>query len=145
MKIYLESLLIYLYRRKQDTDREGKKGKLSSFRKEKSEEQLVEQIVLYMKEHLSEPISLKRLGKEFHLGQSRLKELFYSQTGKGILEYFKWLRIEEVKLLIREMQYNYTKIAEALGYSSIHYFSRDYKKMTGMSPSEYSKSDIARI
>lgn len=71
--------------------------------------------------------------------------MFYSQTGKGILEYFKWLRIEEVKLLIREMQYNYTKIAEALGYSSIHYFSRDYKKMTGMSPSEYSKSDIARI
>ena len=35
---------------------------------------------------------------------------------------------------------NFTQIADALGYTSIHYFSRQFKKITGMTPSEYASS-----
>ncbi|HJB28450.1 MAG TPA: AraC family transcriptional regulator, partial [Candidatus Blautia faecavium] len=35
---------------------------------------------------------------------------------------------------------NFTQISEYLGYSSIHYFSRQFKKISGMTPSEYSSS-----
>ena len=39
--------------------------------------------------------------------------------------------------LIRENQMNFTQISEFLGYSSIHYFSRQFKKISGMTPTEY--------
>ena len=42
--------------------------------------------------------------------------------------------------MIRDEQMNFTQISEFLGYSSIHYFSRQFKKMTGMTPSEYASS-----
>ena len=42
--------------------------------------------------------------------------------------------------MIREHHYNFTQIADALGFSSIHYFSRQFKRITGMTPSEYASS-----
>jgi YesN/AraC family two-component response regulator len=49
------------------------------------------------------------------------------------------LKIKEAKRLIREGQMNFTEISEFLGFSSIHYFSKLFKKPTGKSPSEYAK------
>jgi AraC-like DNA-binding protein len=46
--------------------------------------------------------------------------------------------------MIREQHYNYTEIAWILGYTSIHYFSRDFKKTAGMSPSESARTVKAR-
>ena len=54
------------------------------------------------------------------------------------------MKIETAKQLIRNEQMNFTQIAETLGYSSIHYFSRQFRKLTGMSPSEYASSIKAR-
>lgn len=42
--------------------------------------------------------------------------------------------------MIRQEQANFTEISDALGYTSIHYFSRQFKTFTGMSPSEYALS-----
>ena len=42
--------------------------------------------------------------------------------------------------MIREDYYNFTQIADRLGFSSIHYFSRQFKRITGMTPSEYASS-----
>ncbi len=42
--------------------------------------------------------------------------------------------------MIRDEQMNFTQISESLGYSSIHYFSRQFKNITGMTPSEYASS-----
>ena len=50
------------------------------------------------------------------------------------------MKIECAKTYIREDSYNITQIADMLGYESIHYFSRQFKKITKMSPKEYSNS-----
>ena len=42
--------------------------------------------------------------------------------------------------MIRQGSHNFTEIAALLGYNSIHYFSRHFKKVTGMTPSEYASS-----
>ena len=47
---------------------------------------------------------------------------------------------ELAKELIREKNMNFTQIADYLGYTSIHYFSRQFKKIAGMTPSEYASS-----
>ena len=50
------------------------------------------------------------------------------------------MKVEAAKELIRTEQMNFTQISEKLGYTSIHYFSRQFKKVTGMTPSEYASS-----
>lgn len=56
------------------------------------------------------------------------------------MEYFGAMKIEAAQRMIREGACNFTEIAALLGYSSIHYFSRHFKKVTGMTPSEYASS-----
>ena len=54
------------------------------------------------------------------------------------------MKITVAKQLIRENQMNFTQISDFLGYSSIHYFSRQFKKIAGMTPTEYVTSIKAR-
>ena len=58
----------------------------------------------------------------------------------GVIEYFSMLKIKSAKHFIRMGSLNFTQIAEQLGYTSIHYFSRQFKKLAGMTPSEYASS-----
>ncbi|BBH19530.1 hypothetical protein Back11_08750 [Paenibacillus baekrokdamisoli] len=141
---YLEILFITLIRSGQELMTSKEASKLSSLHKEAAEQKNVQQILDYMNAHVSGSLSLDDLCSAFHLGKTRLKALFQSQLGTGVLEHFKTLKIEQAKILIREQQYNFTEVASLLGYGSIHYFSRDFKKSTGMSPSDYAKSVIAR-
>lgn len=53
------------------------------------------------------------------------------------MEYFGRRKIEAAKEMIRREDGNFTEIATRLGYQSIYYFSRHFKKVTGMTPSEY--------
>ncbi|SFD96952.1 AraC-type DNA-binding protein [Paenibacillus catalpae] len=143
MRNYLETLLIQLIRQQDDAERQAVR-KPASFQTEKAEQQTAERIIAFMRGHLSEQLTLDRLCKELHLGKSRLKEVFHAQAGVGPMDYFKQLKIEEAKTMIREQQYNFTEISAMLGYSSIHYFSRDFKKATGMPPSDYARTAKAR-
>ena len=71
---------------------------------------------------------------------SVVKKLFSAKLGCGAMEFFSSLKIERAKKLIREDSRNITEIAEALSYSSVYYFSRAFKKSTGMTPTEYAAS-----
>ncbi|MDD9265627.1 helix-turn-helix domain-containing protein [Paenibacillus sp. GCM10023248] len=147
IQAYLEALLITLIRNQQQpaASTDPSKYKQSSLQKEKAEQRLVQQIMAYLKDNLGQSLTQDQLCQTFHLGKSRLKELFQSQMQTGVLETFKALKIEQAKTFIREGRYNFTEIAAMLGYASIHYFSRDFKKTVGMSPSDYAKSVKARL
>ena len=56
------------------------------------------------------------------------------------MQYFSSLKIDEAKKLISYNRYTFTEIAYRLGYSSLHYFSRQFKKSTEMTLSEYARS-----
>ena len=72
--------------------------------------------------------------------RSQLQKLFLKKSGAGIIEYFSLMKVNAAKQLIRTNKMNFTQISEQLGYTSIHYFSRQFKKVTGMTPSEYASS-----
>ena len=75
-----------------------------------------------------------------HLRSGRfpsLQQIFHAETGGGVMEYFGRRKIEAAKEMIRRDDGNFTEIANRLGYQSIYYFSRHFKKVTGMTPSEY--------
>ncbi|MDF2814093.1 MAG: AraC family transcriptional regulator [Paenibacillus sp.] len=138
IRLYLETLLIVLARKQYQ--KEATPSKLPSLLQNNKEAELTERVTAYMKEHLSEDITVDHICAALCVGKSQLKKAFKSAHGSGIMETFNDLKIEEAKVMIRETSYNFTEIGERLGYNSIHYFSKNFKKATGMTPSEYARS-----
>ncbi len=97
-------------------------------------------LVNFMLDHISETMSIERLMKCSGLNRMGVNRLFQSGFGTSPMQYFIYLKTNLAKKYLREDNYNISQIAELLGYSSIHYFSLQFKKSTGMSPSQYSAS-----
>lgn len=144
IRICLEQFLIGLVRRCGEEETNSLPPATSyipdKISKENADEELFSQITEYLSENLNARITIDKICSDNLIGRSRLQKLFREQCGQGIIEYFSQMKIDMARQLIRNEQLNFTQIAEALGYSSIHYFSRQFKKLTGMTPSEYASS-----
>lgn len=106
---------------------------------------LLSLILNYMQSNIHTPLRLEDIIKYSGSNKTTITSLFKEEYGMGAIEYFINLKIEQAKSLLREEAYNITQISEILGYSGIHYFSRQFKKTTGMSPSEYARSVNAML
>ena len=137
IKGYLEQLLIRLVR---DKCGDKEKGRLSKTNKEMLWDNLTGKIIGYLTANRFKNITLSDVCWYCGLGKSNLQVIFKESTGFSVMEYFRYLKIEEAKIMIRETEETFTQIAFRLGYESIHYFSRYFKKATGMTPSEYALS-----
>ena len=126
LKKSLELFLIGLI--STDTD-----GKMSP------QKELFYRITDYLVSDLCRSVSLDEVATKFHIGKSTLTALFRSEYGEGMITYFNRMRIEKAKELIRRGEMNFTEISYAVGFSSIHYFSRLFKSVEGITPSEYLK------
>ena len=135
--LYLEMLLITLIRSNTAIQNDER---VSYSTRRRVEEDLVNRMITYMEENIDRNLSIDDFCEEFSLGRTRIKDLFKEKIGTGIIQHFRYLKIEKAKQLIREETYNFTQIAEILGFSTIHYFSNVFKKTTGMTPSEYISS-----
>lgn len=100
---------------------------------------LVSDIKAYMEENISKQITLGDMCTRFGVSQTALTKKFRQETGSGIMEYFIARKIAAAKRRIRESSESFTEISEALGFSASGYFSKVFKKQTGMTPTQYSK------
>lgn len=137
IKLYLQLLLIEILR--ENIDSMGS-IRVSSSTKKKIEGDIVNNIIEFMKLNLEKNYTFDDICLEFGMGKTHLKTVFKEATGQGVMSYYRTLKIEEAKKLIREGKSNFTEIAEKLGYDSVHYFSRSFKNHTNMTPSEYAGS-----
>ncbi|WP_127579575.1 AraC family transcriptional regulator [Paenibacillus koleovorans] len=118
---------------------------LSTAVKEKSGAQLASLVTRYMTERLDQNLTLDEISEALHIAKTRLKEAFKKETGQTIMDTFARMKIQRAKELIREDNSNFTEIARTLGYSSLHYFSKTFKRATGSNPSEYARTVKARV
>lgn len=137
IQLSLEQFLISLYRRESSASTELF---LTKSVKLKQDEETFAHILSYMNAHISESLTIEQICHDNLLGRSQLQKLFRTKCNSGIIDYFSHMKITRAKELIREKNMNFTQIADVLGYTSIHYFSRQFRKITGMSPSEYALS-----
>ncbi len=112
----------------------------ASLFKSTSSDALVDLLVNFMEDNICKNLQLCDLIAYSGANKATITNSFKDNFGMGAIEYFIRLKIEQAKRFLREDTYNITQIADVLGYSGIHYFSRQFKKVTGMSPSEYSHS-----
>ena len=101
---------------------------------------LIKLVIEKMEASVYSEITLEDICDCFLIGKSKLTSEFKNCTGKTPIEYYKHLKIKEAKKLIRQDELSISEISEKLGYSSIHIFSRAFKKEVGFSPLEYKKS-----
>jgi AraC family transcriptional regulator len=80
------------------------------------------------------------LSEELHLEYNYLSSLFSSVEGITLEQYIIHQKIERAKELLFYDELNLIQIADQLGYSSVAHLSAQFKKVTGMSPSELKKS-----
>ena len=96
------------------------------------------QITEYLCSHLQDPISVNHLMELFYISRTNLWNLFRTYGETSFVEYLTHKRLERAKQLIKEQpQLKLMTIAEQVGYSDHHYFSRIFKSITGLTPSEY--------
>ena len=143
IRLHLEELLLSLYRRNQNSllTAEVSRTPLSDRTLSKNTDaELFSHIKNYLLSHLADHLTIEQICHDNLISRSRLQKLFRDSEGTGVIEYYSALKISEAKSMIRSGQMNFTQISEYLGYSSIHYFSRQFKRSTGMTPSEYVSS-----
>lgn len=97
-------------------------------------------VLKYLEANLNQKLTVDQICHETLIGRSQLQKLFHERNHCGVMDYFSRMKINAAKELISENRLNFTQISNYLGYASIHYFSRQFKKTTGMTPSEYSSS-----
>lgn len=134
---YLEELIIHLYRRYFARPDQLKAAPQPESR---IRNDTYNRVVRYMEEHMGEHLTLDTICHDNLTGRSQLQKIFREAQGCGVIDYFSSMKIDAAKQLIRDNQLNFTEISDRLGYTSVHYFSRQFKKLTGMTPSEYAAS-----
>lgn len=94
----------------------------------------------YISENVRNKLSVPLVAKNADVSPSYLTTLFHKHLQIPPGEYIRRIKLQESKQLIREDKLNISQIAEALQYSTIHHFSRQFKDKFGMTPTEYAKS-----
>lgn len=102
-----------------------------------SEKTKVGQIINYINLNYSQQISLQSISEEFHMSESHISNLIKKRSGKKFSEHLTLARITKAQELLSSSNLSIEDIAEEVGYVDAFYFSRVYKKATGLSPSEF--------
>lgn len=104
------------------------------------ENEIIRQAQQYVCAHVREKMTVTSVAKQVDVSPSYLTALFHKHLHIAPGEYIRRVKLQESKLMIRENQLNFTEIAAALEYSTVHHYSRQFKEKFGITPSEYAKS-----
>lgn len=107
---------------------------------DRSENQIVDLALQYISENIATKLPLDELAGMVHVSVPYLYKLFQTHLGISPGKYINKIRIEECKALLREGQLPMGKIAEAMGFSSLQQFSRQFRNLCGITPTEYIRS-----
>jgi two-component system response regulator YesN len=97
----------------------------------------------YIREHLDRELSLERIAEHVQISPSYLGQLFKKETGSTVFEYLNEQRIDLAKQYLISGEYRNYELALKVGCPNYSYFSTLFKKLTGMSPSEFKRQHRA--
>ena len=106
-------------------------------------ERVITGITKYMKEHLSEEVSLHILSEEFHLNSQYISQLFKNEIGVNFLTYLTNIRMEHAKKLLLSTSLSIAEVSEQSGYGDYRVFTKVFKKSEGITPSQYRRDFLS--
>ncbi|MDF2802001.1 MAG: transcriptional regulator, AraC family [Anaerocolumna sp.] len=126
-------LLIYRYRKTMVLNGSPKTVQTSKHQK-------VHEVAEYLQYHCESAESIDNVAKRFYISKSYLSRIFREVTGFSVNEYRNIARIKKAQRLLLSSTYSVTEISELLGFESVTYFERVFKKHSDMTPLTYKKS-----
>lgn len=130
LKTLLMELLIYINRYVE--------GKVDDQKESNYHVKIVE-IMNYIDQNYDKELTLSKLADQFSYSSSYLSSLFKKKSDYTITEYINNTRIKEAQNLLLNGKENITQVSEKVGYNNLVHFGRNFKKITGLTPSEYRK------
>ncbi len=98
---------------------------------------LIKQALEYIENNVAKDISLNEISEKLNISSYYFSKLFKEETNEGFIEYLTKRRVELAKEMLRDQTKTIKEIGSDCGYSDPNYFSRIFKKATGMTPTEY--------
>jgi len=136
VKSHLYGLLALLVRKYVATLTE-----LDDYRHRQRELERLAPVFSYIDEHYRDKLTVQRLADIAGLSRFHFSRLFKQMTDKSLIEFVNLIRINKAESLLRNQSMNISEIAHATGFSDIYYFSRTFKRLKNMSPTEWRNSD----
>lgn len=126
-------------------ERLGEKRKISAEVKAAAEqcgitipdEGMVCNICHYFSENSDRVFTMEEISEEFGFSRDYFGKLFKSHMGTGFNNFYSWVKIERAKELLLTGNYKNYEISDMLGYSTVDYFTKVFKEMTGVTPSQF--------
>jgi len=131
IKSYLEQLLIYLLRSKEEAENTVILPPLSE------EKPLVSALKDYIHTRREENIKIDEICRAFGYSKSFLSHLFREHTGSSLAAFSIAQKMERAKELLRDDSFNITQISAKLSFENPQYFARVFKRKCGMTPTEW--------
>ena len=97
----------------------------------------IDKAISYFSEHYNEPISIDDYAEQNHVSASWFIRNFRLYAGITPKQFILQKRIYNAEALLQNTQYNINEIAQIVGYDNPLYFSRIFKKATGVSPKRF--------
>ncbi len=98
---------------------------------------LILKAIQFIKEHYRSEITLEDISREVNISSHYFSKLFKDEVGENFIDYVTSMRIQKSKELLMENQLSIKEISFEIGYGDPNYFSRIFKKVVGISPTEY--------
>ncbi|MBR1868020.1 MAG: helix-turn-helix transcriptional regulator [Clostridia bacterium] len=131
----IEELLIKMTRRKLN-ESDDIKFVMSNV---EFENNIVNDIIAFLNEKLYDRITLQTVSETTYYSKTYINAIFKKNTGRSIMNYYAYLKIQEAKKLINEGKSS-SAISEALCFENPNYYAKVFKRVEGLTPSEYKKT-----
>lgn len=97
----------------------------------------VDNAILYMQERINDNITLNELSQHYNYSASRFSNIFKQKTGHSPIDYFIQMKMQKASQQLDFTNRSVKDIAMSMGFDDPYYFSKRFKKITGMSPRKY--------
>lgn len=100
-------------------------------------QRIVMEAAAYIKNHYRESISLQEVADAVNVSRNYFSEMFKRVTGEKFIDHLIALRVKRAKELLQGSSLKVYEVAEQSGFNDVKYFSKQFKKIVGLSPAEY--------
>lgn len=99
-------------------------------------------IKYHLQSNLDKAPDIASLAQDAGMSEPKLRKLFKQTFGKGVFEYYQYMRMQEAARLLKENHFSVSEVGYQLGFTNLSHFSRVFEQHIGLKPKKYSGLNV---